>query len=146
MRTLQRFQLVLIVACLFAGTVEPKCPTGTVTVHGRVDNLPSAAIKAEVTVLVETSKGTASRTALVSNGEFTVQVPFSTLSSHFPPGSDRCNTLPKAVVVKIVSAGRVYVQKRLDFKDSFETASPYEYRLKQELSLDVPKQGADSTK
>ena len=135
MRT--RLQVVLIAALVFAPTVKAKCPTGTVAVHGRVENLPSAATAVEATVVVETPKGTVSRTALVSNGEFTVEVPFSTVSSHFPPGSDRCNTVPRFVKVKIVSAGKVYVQKRLDFKDKFELTSPYQYRLKQELSLDA---------
>jgi hypothetical protein len=141
MRTLQQLQFVLIVALVFVAPVKAKCPTGTVIVHGRVENLPSAATVAEATVLVETPKGTVSRTALVSNGEFTVEVPFSTLL-----GGDHCNTVPKFVEVKILSAGKVYVQKRLDFKDNFEATSPYQYRLKQELSLDVPKEKADSTK
>jgi hypothetical protein len=145
MRTLQRLQLVLIVALVFAAIVTAKCPTGTVTVRGRVENLPSTAIAAEATVVLETPKGTVSRTALVSNGEFTVEVPFSTVNSHFLPGSDRCNAVPRFVEVKIVSAGKVYVQKRLNFKDSFETSKLYEYRLKQELSLDVPKENGNSS-
>jgi len=145
MRTLQRLQLALIIALVFTATVRAKCITGTVTVHGRVQNLPSAATAAEAMVVVKTPKGTVSRTALVSNGEFTVEVPFSTYSSSFL-GGDRCNTAPKFVEIKIVSPGRVYVQKKLDFKGNFEMTSPYQYRLKQELSLDVPKERADSTK
>ena len=146
MRTPKRLQLMLIVALIFTATVGAKCPTGTVTVHGRVQNLASAATAAEAIVVVETPKGKVSRTALVSNGEFTVEVPFSTVSSHFPPGSDRCNTVPKFVEIKIASGVKVYVQKRLDFKDNFEMTSPYQYRLRQKLSLDVPKEGADGTK
>jgi hypothetical protein len=61
-------------------------------------------------------------------------------------GGDHCNTVPKSVEVKIVAAGKVYVQKRLDFKDNFEATNSYLYRLKRELSLDVPKEGADGTK
>jgi len=45
-----------------------------------------------------------------------------------------------------VAAGKVYVQKRLKFKDSFESIKLYEYRLKGELSLDVPKESGDSRK
>ncbi len=114
---------------------------------GKAENLPSTVTAAEATVLVETPKGTVSRTALVSNGEFTVEVPFSTYSSTVL-GGDHCNTLPKFVEVKIVSAGKVYVQKRLDFKDNFEStgSSSYQYRLKQDLSLDVAKEGPDGTK
>jgi hypothetical protein len=47
-----------------------------------------------------------------------------------------------------VAAGKVYVQKKLDFKYNFESASSssYQYRLKQDLSLDVAKEGPDGTK
>jgi hypothetical protein len=146
MKILQRLQLLFIPALIFGAVLTAKCPTGSVTVHGRVENLPSAATAVEATVIVEMPKGAVSRTASLSHGEFTVEVPFATLSSHFPPGSDRCNTVPKSVEVKIGSVGKVYVQKRLDFKDDFEATSPYQYRLKQELSLDLPKEAADNAK
>jgi hypothetical protein len=139
MRTVQRLQLVLIAALTLSATAGAKCPTGSVTVRGRVNNLPSTATGVEATVVVETAKGTVSRTASLSNGEFTVEVPFSTYSSSFL-GGDRCHTVPKLVEVKIVSAGKVYVQKGLNFKDNFEMTKLYEYRLKRELSLDVPKE------
>lgn len=145
MKTFQRLKFALIPVLIFSAALTAKCPTGSVTVHGKVENLPSTVTVAEATVLVETPKGTVSRTAPVSNGEFTVEVPFSTYSSTVL-GGDHCNTVPKSVEVKIVSAGKVYVQKKLDFKDSFEATSAYQYRLKQELSLDVPKEGADGTK
>jgi len=61
-------------------------------------------------------------------------------------GGDRCHTVPTFVEVRIVAAGKVYVQKRLKFKDSFESIKLYEYRLKGELSLDVPKESGDSRK
>jgi hypothetical protein len=146
MKTLQRLQFVLIPALIFGAALTAKCPTGSVTVHGRVENLPST-VTAEATVLLTTPKGTVSRTASVSNGEFTVEVPFSTYSSTVL-GGDHCNTVPKSVEVKIVAAGKVYVQKKLDFKDNFESASSssYQYRLKQDLSLDVAKEGPDGTK
>jgi hypothetical protein len=90
----------------------------------------------EAIVIVESKNGTVWRTASVSNGEFTVEVPFSTISSSFL-GTDRCHTVPKSVEVKIVSAGKTYAQKKLDFKDNFfEEAGTYNYRRKQELSLE----------
>jgi len=136
---------MLILALAFTVPAKAKCVTGTVIVRGLVQNLPSAATATEATVLVETPKGTVSRTALVSSGEFTVEVPFSTYSLTFL-GGDRCNTVPKFVEVKIEAAGKVYVEKRLDFKDNFGATSAYQYRLKRALSLDVPKEGAGSTK
>jgi len=135
--------LVLVVALIFSATAGAKCPTGSVTVHGRVINLPSTVTGAEVTVLVETAKGTVSRTASVSNGEFSVEVPFSTRSSSFL-GSDWCHTVPTVVEVKVVAAGRAYVQKKIQFKDNFEMYSPYLYRLKQDLSIDLLKETGNS--
>lgn len=139
MRTLKRLQFMLIQALIFSAALTAKCPTGSVTVHGRVENLPSDGTTAEATVVLEMPKGTASGTASLSDGEFTVEVPFSTVSSHFM-GEDRCNAVPKFVVVKIVSAGKVYAQRRIPFKDSFQVSSSYSYRLKQDLSIDVLKE------
>jgi hypothetical protein len=139
MRTLKQLLSVLAIVLAFSITVVAKCVTGSVTVHGKVDNLPSTVTGAEATVVVETAKGNVERTVLLSNGEFSVEVPFSTHSSSTWLGGDRCHTVPKSVEVKIVSAGKVYVQKRLDFEHNFEATSSYQYRLKQELSLAVPK-------
>jgi len=138
-----RLQLLLVIALTLSGTVLAKCPTGSVTVHGRVDNLPSGAAGAEVTVVLETPKGNVSKAASISNGEFTVEVSFSTWSSSFL-GGDRCHNVPTVVEVKVVAAGRVYTQKRIPFKDSFEMYSPFLYRLKQDLSIDVLKETGSS--
>jgi hypothetical protein len=145
MRKPKKLLLLLASTLAFSTAVAAKCPTGSVTVHGKVDNLPSTATGAEATVVVETAKGNVERTALLSNGEFTVEVPFSTHSSSTWLGGDRCHAVPTFVEVKILS-GKVYVQKRLNFKDSFEVTKLYEYRLKQELSLDVLKESRNSTK
>ncbi len=135
-----RLQLLFVIALTLSGTVSAKCPTGTVTVHGRVDNLPSGA---EVAVVLETPKGNVSKTASISNGEFTVEVSFSTWSSSFL-GGDRCHNVPTVVEVKVVAAGKVYAKKRIPFKDSFEMYSPFLYRLKQDLSIDVLKETGSS--
>ena len=144
MRTPKQLLFVLTTILAFNIPVAAKCPTASVTVHGRVENLPFT-VTAEASVLLATPKGTVSRTAPVSNGEFTVEVPFSTYSSTVL-GGDHCNTVPKSVEVKIVAAGKVYVRKKLDFKDNFESTSSYQYRLKQNLSLDVAKEGSYGTK
>ncbi len=141
-----RLQLLLTAALTCSATISGKCPTGSVTVHGKVRNLPASTAVVEATVVVESKNGTVSRTAPVSDGEFTVDVPFSTTSSSFL-GSDRCHAVPRSVEVKIASAGKTYALKKLDFKDNFfEERGIYHYRLKQELSLDVPREGGDSTK
>ena len=139
MKTLQTLQLLILVALALSTGVAGKCPTGSVTIRGRVENLPSGVTAAEIAVVVETPKGKTSKTASVSNGEFTAEVPFSTLSSSIL-GGDRCNNEPTAVVVRIVAAGRVYVQKSIPFKNSFDMYGPSLYRLKQDLYVDVPKE------
>jgi hypothetical protein len=135
-----RLQLLFVIALTLSGTVSAKCPTGGVTVHGRVDNLPSGA---EVTIVLETPKGNVSKIASISNGEFTVEVSFSTWSSSFL-GGDRCHNVPTVVEVKVVAAGKVYTQRRIPFKDSFEMYSPFLYRLKQDLFIDVLKETGSS--
>jgi hypothetical protein len=139
------FKLVLGAVLIFNVTVAAKCPTGTVTVRGKVENLPSTATGPEASVVVETGRGDASKNGVISAGKFTVEVPFSTQSSSFL-GEDRCHTVPKFVEVKIVAAGKVYVQKRIKFKDNFEMYSSYLYRLKQDLSIDMLKEGANGAK
>jgi hypothetical protein len=138
MRTLRRLQLLLVIALTFSAGVAGKCPTGSLTVHGRIENLPSG-VAAEVAVVVETPKANASKTASISDWEFTVEVPFSTWSSSFL-GGDRCHNVPTVVEVRVVAAGKVYAQKRIPFKDSFEMYSPSLYRLKQNLIIDVLKE------
>jgi hypothetical protein len=138
--------LLLTAALICSATISAKCRTGSVTVRGKVGNLPATAAVVEATVIVERKNGTVSRTTSVSKGEFTVEVPFSTISSSFL-GTDRCHNVPRSVEVKIVSGGKTYVQKKLDFKDNFfEESGTYHYRLKQELSLNTPKDGADTTR
>jgi hypothetical protein len=78
-----RSLLLLIMALTLSSTVSAKCPMGSVTLHGRVDNLPSGAEGAAVEVVLETPKGNVSKTAPISNGEFNIEVSFSTLSSSF---------------------------------------------------------------
>ena len=93
MKALRRLSFMLVAAWAFAASGQAKCPTGSVTVHGKVENLPST-VTAEAIVVLKTPKGTVSRTALISNGEFTVEVPFSTYSSTVL-GEDHCKTVPK---------------------------------------------------
>ena len=145
MRTPRRLQLLLVVALTFGASVAAKCPTGSVAVHGQVENLPSGVADAKVAVMVETPKGNVSKTASISNGEFTIEMPFSTWSSSFL-GGDRCHNVPTVVEVRVVAAGKVYAQKRIPVKDSFEMYSPSLYRLKQNLIIDVLKEAGTGAK
>ena len=143
MRTILRLLLLFLAVLTFISNISAKCPTGRVAVRGRVENLPSTATGVEATIVVETKNGTVSRIVPVSRGEFAAEVPFSTFSSSFL-GGDWCKTVPTFVEVKIGSAGKVFVQKKLNFKDSFEITNPDVYRLKQELVLEIPKAGGNS--
>lgn len=134
MRIRRRLQLSLVVAFTFSASAAGKCPTGSLTVHGRIENLPSG-VAPEVAVVLETPKGNVSKTGPISaNGEFTVEASFPTLSSSFL-GGDRCHNVPTVVEVRVVAGGRVYAQKSIPFKDGFEMYSPSLYRLKQDRSL-----------
>lgn len=140
MTTNRRLSLLFILALASAATVAAKCPTGSVIVSGRGINLPS---DTNVSVVVITKNGEESRSVPLSQGEFEVEIPFSTFSSSFL-GGDRCNAVPNFVDVKIASATKVYVQRRLSFKDSFKMTKPYEFRLKEKLSLEVPNEAGRS--
>jgi hypothetical protein len=67
------FSLVLLA---LSSPMLAQCPIGTVKVWGRVDNLPADAGSSEVLVTLEMPKGGGSKTALVSNGEFSAQIQF----------------------------------------------------------------------
>jgi hypothetical protein len=145
MQTLYRGKLVLLVILAFTTSAVGKCPNGSVSIGGRIENLPSGGPATEVVVVVETPKGKISRTVSASTGQFTVEVPFSTLSSSFL-GGDRCHNEPTGVEVTVVGAGRVYAVKRFLLKDSFETYGPSTYRPKRELSIDLPKETQSNRK
>jgi len=141
MKLFQRL-LLAVVFLSFGLPVLAQCPMGTVKVRGRVDNLQAEAASAEVSVTLETPKGNQSKTVPVSNGEFSIDIPFGTQSApYFPLWGHRCNTLPKFVDVKATMAGRVIGQARLAFKDNFEPESPFIYRLKRELTIKASKEG-----
>jgi hypothetical protein len=144
MRTFGRLPLLLIVALTFSSSVAGKCPTGSVTVQGRIENLASG-VAAEVAVVVETPKGNVSKTASISNGEFSIEMPFSTWSSSFLWG-DRCHNVPTIVETRVLAAGKVCARKRIAFKHSFEMYSPSLYRLKQNLIIDVLKEAGTNAK
>jgi hypothetical protein len=89
--------------------------------------------------MLETPKGPFSKSASISNGDFTVEVPFSTYSSSFL-GGDRCHNLPTVVELRVASGDEFYVRRRLQFKGNFEMFSPFEYRPKKNLSIDISKE------
>ena len=146
MRIVRRVQLVFLAAFIFSAAVAGKCVTGTVIFRGRLINLPPSRTGIEATVIVHDRKGTVTRSTSVSNGEFTVEAPFSTTSSSTLLLGDRCNAVPTFIELKIVSTSKVVILRKLDFKSNFEMTGPSQYRLKQELSLSVPKDRTDSPK
>ena len=120
----------------FCVPVLAKCPMGTVKVHGRVENLPTNTVSAEVTVTLQTPKGPKSETVPVLNGEFSEEIQFGTQSaSYFPLWGDRCNSVPKSVDIKVMVGTRIVGEIGLTFKDDFEPESPNVYRLKRELTI-----------
>lgn len=137
-----RLELLFVIALTLGGTVSAKCPTGSVSVRGRVDNLP-AGMAGAVEVVLETPRGNVSKSTSISNGEFGVEVSFSTFSSSFL-GGDRCHNAPTVVEVRVEAGGKFYVERKMQFKGNFEMYSPFLYRLKQDLSIDVLKETESS--
>lgn len=133
-----RLELLCGIALIISSAASAKCPTGIVTVRGRVDNLSSAPLAPVVDVVLETPKGNVSKTASICDGVFSVEVPFSTFSAS-SLGGDRCNNIPTAVRLRLEVVGDVYIERRFQFKDSFEMYRPFLYRPKKDLSIDVAK-------
>jgi hypothetical protein len=136
MRIQARFYAVLLVTLILGLGASAKCPRGTVTVNGRVDNLPVTAVNVQILITLTTTKETLSRTASVFNDEFTIDVSFSTRSSSFL-GGDRCHAEPKFVEVSVEVSGKLYGPKKLQFAEDFEMYKPFFYREKRPLSIDV---------
>ncbi len=136
---------VLVLTVVGSGLIPSafgQCPTGTVTVRGKVANLPPEAVNVEVTVVLKTPKGDIPKTAAVTNGEFATDVTFSTLKSWSPLGGHHCSNLPKSVIVKVGRANQTLGETLLSFKKSFEEQESNRYRLKQDLTMDLSKGSA----
>jgi hypothetical protein len=135
-------RLMLFIAFLnFGHHAIAQCPMGTVKVNGRVDGLVGDAVSAEVSVTLEMPKGQKSKTGPITNGEFSLDVPFGTQSAPwFPLWGHRCNRVPRSIVVKATVGNRVVGHRRLVFKDDFQPESPYIYRLDRELTIKASRQ------
>ena len=134
--------VISLVFLVLRSPILAQCPIGTVKVWGRVDNLPVEATSSEVLVTLEMPKGGRSKTASVSNGEFSAEIQFGTQSApYFPLWGHRCNNVPKSVEIKATVGNRVAAQVRLRFKDDFEPDSANVYRLKHELAIKASREG-----
>jgi hypothetical protein len=121
---------------LSANASFAQCARGTVTVQGRVENLPQGT-SADALVLLKTPKGDFSKTSAVSDGQFRVEVGFSTLKSWSALTGHHCSNRPTLVEVTLKQASRVVAQKSLKFADEFESRDSLSYSLKRELTLDA---------
>ena len=139
---MKRLGWVLVVAV--AGLVQiptafGQCPSGVVTVGGKIENLPPETASADVVVVLKTPKGDFSKTAVVTDGQFRLDVNFRTLKSWSPLRGHRCSNIPKLVEVTVRHANHVFAQEELKFADSFETRDSLTYSLRRELTLDASK-------
>ncbi len=114
-----------------------QCARGVVAVHGRVEKRAAHAGDVNVKVILKTPKGDFSKTVGLTDGQFSVDVPFNTLKSWSALSGHRCSNVPKSVDVAVVASDRMLAHKVLDFKDSFETHDSVAYQLKHELVLDA---------
>jgi hypothetical protein len=132
---------VAISMVVSAPSALAQCASGVVSVHGKVENLPPGE-NANVVVVLKTPKGEFSKTAEVTDGQFRLDVGFSTLKSWSLLSGHHCSNVPKLVDVAVRQANHVLVQEELKFNDSFETRDSLTYNLKRELTLDASKKSS----
>lgn len=138
MRALCRTLVVAIAIVASVPSAFAQCASGVVSVQGKVENIAQG-VAADVVVVLKTPKGEFSKTAEVIDGQFRLDVSFSTLKSWSPLTGHHCSNVPKLVDVAVRQANHVLVQEELKFKDSFETRDSLTYNLKRELTLDASK-------
>lgn len=112
-----------------------QCARGVVSVRGKIENLPPG--NADILVLLKTPKGNFSKTSNVADGQFQIDVDFSTLKSWSPLLGHHCSNKPKVVEITLKQASRMLVQKSLNFAHEFESQDSLSYNLKRELTLDA---------
>ena len=141
MTRLWQILVVTVVGSVLIPSALCQCPSGVVSVRGKIENLPREATNVGVTVVLKTPKGELPKSATVANGQFTVDVGFSTLKSWSPLWGHHCSNLPKSVTLKVSEGDQTLAEKVLDFKKSFEQPDPNtnRYRLKQDLTIDLSK-------
>jgi hypothetical protein len=130
---------LFVVVLLFAGiSAQAQCPTATVAVKGRLENVPEGSKGIEILVALETANGRFSHVGAISDGAFNVDVPFDTQKSPYSPlGGHHCTNLPKTVTVKVSKANQTLGERVLSFKKSFEQQDSNRYRLRQDLTIDL---------
>ena len=128
--------VTLCAAGLIPGpSVYAQCPTGIVTVQGKLDQLPRESTGADVTVVLKTPKGDFSKTVPTTGTQFGVEVDFNTLKSWSPVWGHRCSNLPSSVTVRVSNAGQRFTETVLDFKRYFEEHDAFRYRLRRSLTI-----------
>jgi hypothetical protein len=120
-----------VLAC--APAALSQCVTGNINVKGAFESLLPRAAQAEITVIMK--KGKISKAVEVTGGEFSIDVPFSTLTSYSFLWGHRCNNSPVSVVVKITSGDRLLARENLTIKDSFRATGDFRYTLWKNLVI-----------
>src|SRR6266850_8066566 len=100
--------LVLALVLLTAGiSARAQCPTATLAVKGKVENVPEGSKDIEVLVVLETANGKFSHVGTISDSAFNVDLPFDTQKTPYSPlGGHHCTNLPKSVTVKVSRANQ----------------------------------------
>ncbi len=137
-----RFRHFLIFAVV--GSVQisgalGQCAKAVVMVRGHVENSLSSTTQMGVTVVVKTPKGDFPKSTELVDGQFSVDVPFSTLKSYTILWGHRCSNLPKFVILKVTKDNQTLAERVLDFKKSFQQQALNRYETKQDLTIDLSK-------
>jgi hypothetical protein len=136
MRKLCWTMMVAVAMVALAPSAFAQCAKGVVSLQGKVAHLPSGG-EADVVVVLKTPKGDFSKTSVVTNGQFRVDVDFSTQKSWSPLSGHHCSNKPTLVEVTLKQANRTLAQKSLKFADEFESRDSLSYSLKRGLTLDA---------
>jgi hypothetical protein len=128
--------VITLFALLSAVLCSAACPTGSVVVKGRVENLPANAV-IRVELLYSQRQVEDSAETTLENPSFTVKVPFYTQSREPVVNGlfEKCNRKPKTVIVRLLQGDEQHDSKTLDILKDFESPFPNAYTLRLPLVL-----------
>lgn len=121
----------------FVGRADASCPFATVHVQGTVINLPADADKLTVTASFSPKRHDLSRAVPVSDGAFTLDMPFHMQRSWSPFFGDRCTFVPQTMELTVQIGERVLLRTSVRFKDAFERTSQFDWRPKRAVRLEL---------
>lgn len=124
--------LACVVAC--APSAICQCVRGNIKIAGRIENYSSGrATQVDVTVFLK--KGKVTETSKITGPDFSVDVPFDSLSSYSFLWGHRCHNAPVSVIVEVTSDGAKLAEEQFSIKDDFRLEAWLRYSLNHKLVI-----------